>query len=211
MKKLLKITDGVIMMETLLSLPIYIVMLAGLFWLGESAMARVSLIDGERYILWTSGNRHNSNNNVIRHIFYFLDATGDITLRASIDNSNNFPNTSSAYNWGNITQGQLTGNTKRSQWSWGAAESIRSMHSELSLSETPGQNEEDLIAKGGNVMIFSRRAGNARRNGDTSYNSSVDYMTIAGSTWGTIIQPSVGGVSAISAYARNANFVNWSN
>ena len=163
MKKLLKITDGVIMMETLLSLPVYIVMLAGLFWLGESAMTRISLIDGERYLLWTSGNRHNSNNAVIKHIFYFLDETGKITLKASTSSNSNFPTTSSASDWGNITQGQLSGTTKRSEWSWGVAESIRQLNSELSLSETPGKNTENVQGRGGNVMIFSRRAGAAGR------------------------------------------------
>ena len=70
---LLSREQGVVMMETILSLPIYFVLLAGVFWLGDFCIARLTLNHGQKVRLWESGNRHSSAIVNGNDIFYFMD------------------------------------------------------------------------------------------------------------------------------------------
>ena len=63
---------GVVMMETILTLPIYLIMLAGLFWLGELCLARMAFSQGENLRLWENGLRHPFSPVAERDLFYFL-------------------------------------------------------------------------------------------------------------------------------------------
>ena len=59
-------------METLLALPIYVVTLVSVFWLGEMALARLVLTSGERLSLWEHSNRHSNSTLTSRDVFFFL-------------------------------------------------------------------------------------------------------------------------------------------
>ena len=50
--------SGVVMMETLLSLPLYLILLAGLFWLGDMVTSRSRLMILDHGNVWAFGVRH---------------------------------------------------------------------------------------------------------------------------------------------------------
>ena len=205
--KLLKNNSGVIMMETLITLPVYLLILAGLFWLGEGSLVRLTLIDGENYTLWAKGNRHESDDVSRSQLFWFLDPDGDITAQAAVK-SENFSMSKAAFGWGEINTGSLTGKIKRSNWSWGVSDSIKDLQPEPA--ETPGKSYSDSSAQGGNVMILSRRDDDTRT-GDGSYNGKVLWYDIALGSWGSFIRPtSSGNAAAISEYKRNESYEDWS-
>ena len=207
--KLFKQTRGLIMMETLITLPIYIVMLAGLFWLGETALVRLVMVDGENFTLWQAGNRHGGSG--APYIFWFLDNTKDGVMTAKADiKSNSFTPNSNAYGWGETNSGRLVGRIKRSVWSLGAGEAVRTYFTETSGPEPAGKEFADILGKSGDLKIFSR-AGDGSRAGSSSYDGSTVWHSIALGSWDGLINPDSSGSSySISAYNRNGSYVGWS-
>ena len=196
------------MMETLITLPIYIVFLSGLFWLGDTSISRLALIDGENFTLWNNANRHGTPAGP--YLFWFLDTEGEATAKAGIKSTVGLRPSSESNSWGGITQGHIEGSIKRSGWSWGAAESVRAYYSETETAEPSGKDYLDLLAKGGNVMILSRR-GDGGRSGNTSYVDSTDWHGIALGNWREFIVPTSDRPSSrISTYYRNASYIGWS-
>jgi hypothetical protein len=49
---------GSILMETIMVLPLYVVMIGGIFWVGELCLAKNKLVMADRYAAWNAGNRH---------------------------------------------------------------------------------------------------------------------------------------------------------
>jgi hypothetical protein len=49
---------GSLLMETLLVIPLYLVLIGGIFWLGELMLAKQKLVVADRYAAWNLGNRH---------------------------------------------------------------------------------------------------------------------------------------------------------
>ena len=47
------------MMETILVLPLYMILLGGILWIGDLMVARQSLVMADRYVAWSYGSRHN--------------------------------------------------------------------------------------------------------------------------------------------------------
>jgi hypothetical protein len=50
--------SGSIMMETVIAIPIFMIMLGGIIWLGDLMVARQSLMIADRYTVWSYGSRH---------------------------------------------------------------------------------------------------------------------------------------------------------
>ena len=163
---------GVILLETLLTLPVYLVMLAGLFWLGELCMARLTLTHAERLRLWEKGNWNDHSEIKEADIFHFLSrGTGNppALVTGESDFSDTFAGTSAANDWGNLVSGRAKElKTRRSEWSWGITEFMRkNLWRDLpGSSEVPGKNPSPMYVRGvdatGNlVMLF--RAGDGGR------------------------------------------------
>ena len=45
-------------METVIAIPLFLVLIGGLFWLGELTLARHRLTASDRFAAWNIGNRH---------------------------------------------------------------------------------------------------------------------------------------------------------
>ena len=129
--RIMKQDYGAVMMETILSLPVYIIMLAGIFWLGELAMARLALVSGENFALWQISNRHDGN--TIPDFFSFMSnmnsSQEEVITRAAMQ-QNQFSTTdnAAANSWGKVIHGHSTISTRRSDWSAGADQSAQSMN-----------------------------------------------------------------------------------
>ena len=204
--KRIKQEHGVVMMETLLALPICFVLLAGLFWLGEVCMVRLALIGEENVTLWAKGNRHEADSFPYSYYFWFVDPQGKTTVTSKVS-QDNFSASSAANGWGEITQGNLKGEVKRSEISFSMADTSRALFD--FGDETPGSTSAAVTAKGGNVKILSRAA--SARQGSASYNGSSNWRNIAVGGWASFITPSSpGSAIAIVTYNRDSNYNTWS-
>lgn len=60
MKKSVHSARGSILMETVLVIPLYLVLLSGIFWVGDVALLRSKSTFFDRFAAWSGGNRHDS-------------------------------------------------------------------------------------------------------------------------------------------------------
>jgi len=51
--------SGSILMETIIAIPLYMILLGGIIWLGDLMVARQSLMIADRYVAWSYGSRYN--------------------------------------------------------------------------------------------------------------------------------------------------------
>ena len=218
--KIAKQERGVIMMETILSLPIYIIMLAGLFWLGELAMTRIALANGENFALWEESNRHTVKS--IPDFFSFLsydsssNSQGEVVTKAD-KQADHFVSASAAYSWGKVTQGFSTVSTKQSEWSKGAADSAQKIHSAQSGISNNDNGERlvyarDVVTNPTKIKLFSRVSSDNR---NIYYDDSRDYVTghdIYSSTWEDNIGPArTYKWSGLDCYTRPyQDYLDWS-
>ena len=57
MNKVFDKDRGSILMETVLVIPLYLVVLSGIFWVGDLALLRSKSTFFDRFAAWSSGNR----------------------------------------------------------------------------------------------------------------------------------------------------------
>ena len=218
--KIAKQERGVIMMETILSLPIYIIMLAGLFWLGEIAMTSLALVNGENFALWEESNRHTTKS--IPDFFSFLsydkgsNSQDEVVTKAGKQVDDFVPSTA-AYSWGKVTQGFSTVLTRRSEWSKGVDDGAKMMN------PPPGNNlnndngdrlvyARNVVGEPSKVKLFSRVSAGNR---NIYYDDSIDNVTghdIYNSVWEKNIGPQESYKwSELASYTRPyQDYLDWS-
>lgn len=49
---------GAVLLETLLALPLFIVLIGGMMWIGDLSAAKQKMVLADRYLVWNLGNRH---------------------------------------------------------------------------------------------------------------------------------------------------------
>ena len=209
---------GVIMMETILSLPIYIILLACVFYLGELCLSRLTLTHGERLRLWESGLRHSPTPVADRDIFYFSNLGNTFINTSSFSTVNSFSSTSSSNGWGQIRTGKASLQTQRSLWSWGANVSAENTTS-YGSSTTPARNtmlmssrDRDNAGNWSNVQLFSRTASTGRTNlyFTDDQRDDKEWLAIYQGKWKSF-GPSGQSATTLSLYDRiNTFYLNWS-
>ncbi len=50
--------EGVILMELVIAVALFVVMIGGTMWLGDIILAKCKLVSADRYAAWSGGNRH---------------------------------------------------------------------------------------------------------------------------------------------------------
>lgn len=220
--KLYKNASGVIMMETLLSLPVYMLLLACLFWLGELCLVKLALTSGENLRLWENGIRYPITFVAEEDIFYFSPSISDAEVVTGRGGFNFIPADASSLDWGTRTSGRAQINTKRSSWSWGINNFISNFTNSGNNYIAPGAEEQLMISRGTidnplNGYVLSR-AAYARRDGiyERGTDSGSAWKTEYLSTWnlgvaGTISPVAQGDYARVDRYgSRVADYVTWS-
>ena len=54
---------GSVLMETLIVIPLYLVVIGAILWLADLQTTRIRLVEADRYAAWSRGNRHRSGIN----------------------------------------------------------------------------------------------------------------------------------------------------
>ena len=219
---LYKNTRGVVMMESILTLPIYIILLACVFYLGELCLSRLSLTHGERLRLWESGLRHTDNSVAVNDIFYFSLPGNTFIGITALSPVTNFRSEPSSNGWGEIRTGKASINTRRSLWSWEANVSAENTTS-YGSSTTPPRNtlqmssrDRNSIGNWSNVQLLSRASSERRENNDDEFYEDNDWQDIYLERWDilNIAPQQEGELKSIPVYnsgTRYDKYVGWSN
>ena len=110
---------GAVMLETVVVLPFYLILLAGLFWLGELCMTGLSFTSGENLRLWEEGFRHSHTPAAERSLFPFLSG-GNADAMVSGGSSFSFRRSGEVQTgtWGSVVTGKSSMKLRRSGWSY---------------------------------------------------------------------------------------------
>jgi len=72
---------GSILLETILVIPVLVVLLGGVFWIGELMLSKTKLLMADRYAAWNAGNRHRMNKGGIQgelqNTYFRYEEVGD--------------------------------------------------------------------------------------------------------------------------------------
>lgn len=110
-------SEGSVLMETIIAIPLYMVLLGGIFWLGDLMITRQQLVVADRYIAWNKGMRHADRgriDNAAIHTLFFADADGNpssyhkpISCNGRIDEE---------YDWSHKASGQARFEQRMPEW-----------------------------------------------------------------------------------------------
>jgi len=198
------------MLETLLSLPVYLAILSGIFWLGELCLARQGLTTADRLRLYESVCRHSSSAVAGRNIFSSFESSTDsrpqlVTGAGRLTFNRSVQTETSSMGWFVGVTGQSKLTVRRSDWSWGIINflwpTIAGNSANAAEMISYGTREQPLSSS-----LFSRTPNATpgfERAGEGSYNNSVNWFSIAA---GVSVSPSelaANGITALPFYARN--------
>ncbi|MBR7138798.1 MAG: hypothetical protein IKD44_04570 [Lentisphaeria bacterium] len=206
--------EGVVLMETVIALPLYLILLAGLFWLGEVCLAKLSFTSGENLRLWEEDSRHVSSPVQEKTLFPFLASDGRISTTGSLFVfEKSAPSQTTA--WGRKITGKSTMMTRRSDWSW---QVNRTALAAMGVEEgMPGRNQE-ISSSDRQILKRSNYSGRYR-----IYTAGTDsgnlWLNEYGTRWelgdGSVIEPPAMEdtpriVRLYNGGSRNANYNQWS-
>lgn len=219
-RSLYKNTHGVVMMETLLTLPLYLILLACLFWLGEVCLAKLTLVQSANLRLWEGSTQHAIAPIAGNALFDFLPGitgaevvTGrtGFAFAVSVNSSNDGTATAG---WGRRRAGNGSVTLRRSNWSWGVNSSALGL---LSTGVTLPANSNLGMVSRQTPNLLSRNSYIGRQNiYGIGTNDGASWKTHYRMTWnlGTVgtIDPADGGAYAgVTLYgARDVSYVTWS-
>ncbi|MEG1979557.1 MAG: hypothetical protein RR060_02470 [Victivallaceae bacterium] len=200
-------------METLLVLPLYLIMIAGLFYLGELCLIRLTLTGGEQLRLWEQGNRYGLTPTANKEIFWFLPyQSNTFSATGAVNNFKDSYNSSPAANgWGKIQNGYSNINHLRSEWSNGVVNFF--MNDFGDNSDTTNTTIRSRVKTNGqpqpSTALFKINSNN--RVEKAPYQNNNEWHAIYSSSWGDFIKPAnVGNIYVFREYERNNIYVKWS-
>lgn len=207
---------GTVMLETVLTLPVYLIMLAGLFWLGELCVARLAFTSGENLRLWEQGLRHPFTPVPERSVFSFLPTLSSTDQLVTGSGNFNFSRTSPPQTggWGIGIAGTASMLTRRSDWSWAVNQgALNALGSQMNVSQTnlPVRNTTSRLLLNRNVFVGRRLVYNAGTNNGLFWQGEYSARWTVGSA--TIQPPHFDTPINVSLYnggIRNVNYNQWS-
>jgi len=104
-------------METVLVIPLYMIMLGGIFWIGELMIARQKLVIADRYIAWNKGLRYDDKGQIdsgtIRKL-YFSEPGGAPLENQRVTSS--VGTIADTFDWSHAAEGQAKLDIEMPDW-----------------------------------------------------------------------------------------------
>lgn len=223
--------SGVVLLETVLTMPFYMLMTACLFWVADLCLTHTVLVSGEHLRIWERGTRHlNGTVTPGDEVFSFL-AKGTSERHEFQTGQSDFMDSSisveQAGSWGKKTTGHATVKVRRSGWSWFTEDWI--VHTLFGPTfgrsaevETGGAEAVEMTARrsrGGDVLdgyLLSRNADTGEREvRRVTFYSGNKWHEIYGGIWedGVMEPAAVSGdvPGTVTEYVRpEAAYLRWS-
>jgi len=113
-------------METVIAIPIYMIMLGGIFWIGDLAVTRQKLAVANRYVAWNKGLRYDDRGGIGAddiHRLFLSDKYG-------VKSQYHTPNVRSAqiqatYDWSHLANGEVSARVRMPDWVHGMINSMK--------------------------------------------------------------------------------------
>ena len=104
-------------METVIAIPLFMIMLGGIFWIGDLTVTRQQLLIADRYVAWNKGLRYDDKGKIDTqpiHRLFFSDKDG-------IPSSEHVPTASessivSDYEWAHVACGRVGVRVSMPDW-----------------------------------------------------------------------------------------------
>jgi hypothetical protein len=108
---------GSIMMETVLAIPLFMILLGGTFWIGELMIARQKLVICDRYIAWNKGLRYDDRGQIdsatVRRLF-FTEPDGTVLQNHRVTSARG--TIADSFDWSHAAEGQARLDVEMPDW-----------------------------------------------------------------------------------------------
>ena len=108
---------GSVLLETVIAIPLFMIMLGGIFWIGDLMVTRQQLVVADRYVAWNKGLRYDDRGQTdpaTVHRLFFAEANGAPSryhqpkiCDAKIDKT---------YDWSHVASGQVRLDMRMPEW-----------------------------------------------------------------------------------------------
>ncbi len=109
--------SGSIMLETVIAIPLFMILLGGTFWIGELMIARQKLVICDRYIAWNKGLRYDDSGEIdagtVHHLF-FIEPDGTILNNQRVTSSSG--TIAHNFDWSHASEGQAKLDIEMPNW-----------------------------------------------------------------------------------------------
>jgi hypothetical protein len=113
-------------METVIAIPLFMIMLGGIFWIGDLTVTRQRLVAADRYVAWNSGLRYDDRGGVAAsdiHRLFLSDKSGVLS-------QDHTPTVRSAqiqavYDWSQAANGQVSARVRMPDWVYAMINAMR--------------------------------------------------------------------------------------
>jgi len=108
---------GSVLMETVIVIPLYMILLGGIFWIGDLIVTRQQLVIAERYVAWNTGLRYDDKGKTDAetiHRLFFADADG--TPNPWHKPTAGDGTVDKTFDWSHVASGQVTLSVDLPDW-----------------------------------------------------------------------------------------------
>ena len=109
--------QGSILMETVIAIPLYMIMLGGILWIGDLIVTRQQLVIADRYVAWNKGLRYDDRGQTDAgtvHRLFFSEANGSPSQYHRPTSSDG--KIDQAYDWSHKASGQVRLDMRMPEW-----------------------------------------------------------------------------------------------
>lgn len=108
---------GSVLMETVIAIPLYMIVLGGIFWIGDLMVTRQQLVLADRYVAWNKGLRYDDKGQTDAgtvHRLFFAEADGAPSPYHRPTSSDG--KIDEAYDWSHKASGQVRLDMRMPEW-----------------------------------------------------------------------------------------------
>ena len=109
--------SGAVLMETVIVIPLYMILLGGIFWIGDLMVARQRLVVADRYVAWNKGLRYDDKGQTdagtVRRLFFSqADGSANPYQRPTASDGR----IDAVYDWSHKASGQVRLDMRMPEW-----------------------------------------------------------------------------------------------
>ncbi len=109
--------QGSILMETIIAIPLYMIVLGGILWIGDLMVARQQLVIADRYVAWNKGLRYDDKGQTdasTLHRLFFAEANGSPSRYHKPTQSDG--KIDQVFDWSHAASGQVRLDMRMPEW-----------------------------------------------------------------------------------------------
>jgi hypothetical protein len=110
-------TEGSVLLETVLAIPLYMILLGGILWIGDLIVTRQQLVIADRYVAWNKGLRYGDRGQTDAgtvHRLFFAEAGGAPSAYHRPTASEG--RVDQVYDWSHKVSGQVRLDMRMPEW-----------------------------------------------------------------------------------------------